>query len=92
MANQQELFALPFSAVKLDKAVVLRSDAKKPAYRYVRRTVMGAKRHGLTVIAEGIENAAAWTRMAGLGVDQVQGFLIARPLPAAALPSEVFGQ
>ncbi len=87
MANQQELFTLPFSAVKLDKAVVLRSDAEKPVYRYVRHTVMGAKRHGLTVIAEGVENAAAWTRMAGLGVDQVQGFLVARPLPAAAVPA-----
>ncbi len=85
MANQPELFALPFSAVKLDKGAVLRSDADKPAYRYVQRTVMSARRHGLTVVAEGVENAAAWTRMAGLGADQVQGFLVARPLPAAAL-------
>ena len=87
MANQTELLSLPFTAVKLDKPAVLRSEAEKPAYRYVQRTVTNAQRHGLAVIAEGVEDAAAWTRMAGLGVDQVQGFLVARPLPAAALPA-----
>ena len=85
MDNQQELLALPFTAVKLDKGPVSRSEADKVAWRYLLGTVMKAHRHGLTVIAEGIETAAAWTRMAGLGVDQVQGFLVARPLPAAAL-------
>ena len=85
MANQPELFALPFSTVKLDKDAVLRSGTDKLAWRWVQRMVQGARRHGLTVIAEGVEDAAAWTRMAGLGVDQVQGFLVARPLPAAAL-------
>ncbi len=85
IAHQQALFALPFSAVKLDKAVVLGSGDDTLAHGYVQRTVASAQRHGLTVIAEGVETAAAWNRMAGLGVDQVQGFLVARPLPAAAL-------
>jgi len=37
------------------------------------------------VIAEGIEDKAGWQRMQDLGVDQVQGYLISRPLRAAAV-------
>jgi EAL domain-containing protein (putative c-di-GMP-specific phosphodiesterase class I) len=36
-------------------------------------------------VAEGVEDAATWRRMAACGVDQIQGFLVARPLPAAAV-------
>ena len=45
-----------------------------------------AKSRGLTVTAEGVEDSASWYRLAGLGVDMAQGFLIARPLLAVAVP------
>jgi EAL domain-containing protein (putative c-di-GMP-specific phosphodiesterase class I) len=35
------------------------------------------------VTAEGVEDAAALDYLAGIGCDHAQGFLIARPLPAA---------
>jgi EAL domain-containing protein (putative c-di-GMP-specific phosphodiesterase class I) len=52
----------------------------------VARVVDTAKGRGLTVTAEGVEHAATWDRLVGLGVDQAQGFLIARPLMAVAIP------
>ena len=39
----------------------------------------------LTTIAEGIEDVALADRLRALGCDQGQGYLYARPLPAADL-------
>jgi EAL domain-containing protein (putative c-di-GMP-specific phosphodiesterase class I) len=40
---------------------------------------------GLKVIAEGIETAEQLDHLKRLGCDQIQGYFIARPLPAAEL-------
>ncbi|HEX3995306.1 MAG TPA: EAL domain-containing protein [Acetobacteraceae bacterium] len=40
---------------------------------------------GLTGVAEGVENQEMWDRLRALGVQEAQGFFIARPLPAAAV-------
>ena len=87
MVNQLDLFDLPFNMVKLDKQVVLRSETDLLARSYLQRTVNNARGRSLSVIAEGIENEAMWNRMRDLGVEYAQGFLIARAMPAAALPS-----
>ena len=89
MVNQLDLFDLPFNVVKLDKQVVLRSETDPFAQSYLQRTVENARRRSLSIIAEGIENGAMWNRMRDMGVDYAQGFLIARALPASALPSWV---
>ena len=87
MMNQRELFDLPFNVVKLDKQIVLRSETDAIARSYLQRTVDSARTRSLSVIAEGIENAAMWTHMRDIGVEHAQGFLIARALPASALPA-----
>ena len=87
MMNQRELFDMPFNVVKLDKQIVLRSETDAIARSYLQRTVDSARTRSLSVIAEGIENAAMWTHMRDIGVEHAQGFLIARALPASALPA-----
>ncbi len=47
----------------------------------------GAQGNGLLVVAEGIEDDAALSRMRDIGVDAVQGFLFSRPLPGLAVPA-----
>ncbi len=86
MMNQLNLFDLPFNVVKLDKQVVLKSENDLLARNYLKRTVAQAKSRALEVIAEGIENEAMWDRMRDMGVEYAQGFLVARALPASALP------
>ncbi len=85
MMHQLELFDLAFNVIKLDKEVVLRSEHDARARVYLQRTVDNAHARSLSVIAEGIENQAMWNRMLDLGVEQAQGFLIGRAMPAAAL-------
>jgi EAL domain-containing protein (putative c-di-GMP-specific phosphodiesterase class I) len=82
----QALMELPFTGVKLDKDLVLLL-ADDAGLRDFTLDIVGvAKSRGLTVTAEGVEDPVSWYRLAGLGVDMAQGFLIARPLLAVAVP------
>ena len=86
IANLRALYRLPFTTVKLDKNIVQHAGSNPHALMYVDRTVRLAHGYGMQVIAEGVETRADWDRMASMGVDQVQGFYVARPLPARAVP------
>lgn len=86
VGNLPALYKLPFSMVKLDKGIVRRSASDQQAATYLRRTVHLAQGRGLSVVAEGVETQQDWDRMAAFGVDQAQGFLIARALPHRAVP------
>lgn len=87
VGNLPALYRLPFSMVKLDKGLVRRSVTEAAADTFLRRTIRLAHGRGLDVVAEGVETQADWDRMAALGVDQVQGFLMTRALPPGALPA-----
>ena len=82
----QALLELPFTGVKLDKDLVLLLANDAGLRNFILDIVDVAKSRGLTVTAEGVEDSASWYRLAGLGVDMAQGFLIARPLLAVAVP------
>ncbi len=80
------LLELPFSSVKLDKDLVQQIAHSSDVRAFVVNTIAEAKARGMTVVAEGVETGAIWDHMAAIGVDEVQGFLAARPLPLAAVP------
>ncbi len=76
------LKGLPVDEVKIDKGFVdgLEHD---PADRAVVRAVVDiAHTLGLKVVAEGVEQEAQQGILRALGVDEVQGYLHARPMPA----------
>ena len=80
------LLDMPFAALKLDKDLVAEAAADSAAARHaVQQTVAAARAAGMRVVAEGIEDRATWRRMAAMGIDAAQGFLIARPMEATAL-------
>jgi len=89
-----ELLDLPFTSLKLDKELVKDVTLCAATWNSVAATIAQGKRHGLTVVAEGVESSAIWDQMRTLGVDEAQGFLVARPLPLAAVPnwSRTWGQ
>jgi EAL domain-containing protein (putative c-di-GMP-specific phosphodiesterase class I) len=81
-----QLLDLPFTGIKLDKALVHQIETAPDVVAEVERIIGSAKARGLTVVAEGVEDVALWRRLRALGADQAQGFLVAHPLPAAAVP------
>jgi EAL domain-containing protein (putative c-di-GMP-specific phosphodiesterase class I) len=80
------LLDLPFTGLKLDKDLVHRMQTESDALAMGERLVNTAKRRGLTVVAEGVEDVATWRMVRRLGVDQAQGFLVAHPLRASEVP------
>ena len=80
------LLELPFTGVKLDKDMVQLLGDDTGLRDFTLDVVGVARSRGLTVTAEGVEDQGAWDRLVGLGVDMAQGFLIARPMLAVAVP------
>lgn len=85
VAGLAELLTLPFTTLKLDKDIVTLAGNDPATLAFLRATTDKAHQAGMQVVAEGIETVEAWNLMRAAGVDGVQGFLLARPLPAAAV-------
>lgn len=81
-----ELLALPFTSVKFDKDLVAMAGDDAATLAFLRKTTAQAHQAGMSVVAEGVETIEAWRLMRSIGVDGTQGYLLARPLPAAAVP------
>ena len=77
---------LPFDVVKIDRAFVR---DLRPGYvsgvRIVDAIVRLAHGLGAQVVAEGVEKAEQLEVLRRLGCDSVQGFLLARPMPAVEM-------
>ncbi|TQN44149.1 diguanylate cyclase (GGDEF)-like protein [Blastococcus colisei] len=76
---------LPITALKIDRSLIhhmLDHDEDEAVTSAVTDL---AHRLGFSVIAEGVESQALLDRLAALGCDQVQGYVISAPLPPAAL-------
>jgi EAL domain-containing protein (putative c-di-GMP-specific phosphodiesterase class I) len=84
--NLDKLLALPFTGLKLDKGIVRLIGTLGPGSLVAPLVLEQARARGLTVVAEGVESREMWDRLRSLGVQEAQGYFIARPLPAAAVP------
>ncbi|MEA2226415.1 MAG: diguanylate cyclase [Solirubrobacteraceae bacterium] len=76
---------LPVDELKIDRTFIRDLLVDDADAAIVQTVVDLGRRLGLTVVAEGVEDAATLDRLAGAGVAVAQGFHIARPLPAAEL-------
>jgi diguanylate cyclase (GGDEF)-like protein len=76
---------LPVDDIKIDRSFVMHLSENEADAKIVRSTIELAHSLGFAVVAEGIEDEAALELLAGYGCDQVQGFYLCRPQPAAQL-------
>jgi EAL domain-containing protein (putative c-di-GMP-specific phosphodiesterase class I) len=83
--DRTSLLSLPFAGIKLDRHLITAMPTRRRARAEVEKLVRRAHRAGMTVTAEGVSDACLWRAVAAAGVDNAQGYAIARPLPAAAL-------
>jgi len=79
------LSRLPISLLKIDKSFVDQMTSRPKNGRLVQAMIGLAHELGLEVVAEGVEGAAQLGQLRRFGADQVQGYLISRPLPLAEL-------
>jgi EAL domain-containing protein (putative c-di-GMP-specific phosphodiesterase class I) len=73
----------PADIVKIDGVFVTALETNPRDAAIVGGMVQLAHALGMTCVAEGVEQEAQLSRLAELGCDQVQGYLLARPRPAA---------
>ena len=73
----------PVDEIKLDKEFVAPVLTQPASAAIVRSVVTLAHALGITLVAEGVENAATAERLRQFGCDVAQGYFYSRPLPAA---------
>lgn len=83
---------LPLSEVKIDRSFVQNVHRERSDGVLVRSTVALAHELGLKIVAEGVEEPDCLAFLASIGCDYAQGYLIGRPMPAAAFAEAVSEQ
>lgn len=75
---------LPVDSIKIDQSFVMPMLANNDSATIVRSTIDLGHNLDLEVVAEGVETQDVLNRLAALGCDVAQGFLISRPMPPEA--------
>jgi diguanylate cyclase len=83
---------IPVSEIKIDRSFVARLAHDLEDEAIVRSTVDLAHSLNLRVVAEGVEDEATWDRLAELGCDAAQGWLVAKALPGDEATAWLVGQ
>ncbi len=83
-SSLSQLTRFPIDAIKLDQIFVRDIHKKSVSQSMVRAIVAVAQALNLQVIAEGVESAKEDAFLTKNGVNERQGFLFAKPMPAVA--------
>lgn len=79
------LRGFPFDRIKLDQSFVRESEVSASARSIVDAVLRIGHALGMAVTAEGVETEKQCRELARGGCDEIQGFLLARPMPLPAL-------
>ena len=79
------LNSLPITLLKVDRSFVAQMDMREENRKLVHAMINLAHNLNLEVVAEGVESEAQLALLRGFGCNQVQGFLVSKPLPVDAL-------
>ena len=79
-SSLEYLLRFPLDSIKIDRAFVTRITDSQADRAIVRAITAIAQTLGLTTIAEGIETQRQCDFLEALGVSEVQGYLIGRPM------------
>ncbi len=76
---------LPLNTLKIDRSFLSGTVPDKQDELIITAIIAMAHSMGLAVVAEGVENTAQKAFLAGLGCDEVQGYLLSKPVPEDAV-------
>lgn len=81
-SNIATVINIPFGTVKLDKSLVWAAMDNEHSALAIKNLSLTFKALGMKVIAEGVETEEQRKLVTDFGVDQIQGFYYAKPMPA----------
>jgi diguanylate cyclase (GGDEF)-like protein len=87
-----QLRDLPVTEIKIDKSFVTTVNGSTANAAIVKSAIDLGHNLGLHVVAEGVETYACLDLLTDMGCDVMQGYLLARPMPAADLTTWSAGQ
>ena len=76
-----QLKNIPFTELKVDRAFVTGAEHNESARAILEASISLARKLEMVVVAEGVETREDWDLVERLGVDYVQGFYCAKPMP-----------
>ena len=76
---------LPVQELKIDRSLVRNVAVDNRSRMIVGSTIQLAHALDMRIVAEGVENSADLEELAAMGIDTVQGYHVARPMPAAEI-------
>jgi len=80
-SNLVNVMSLPFQCVKIDKGFIRDITAESKGYAMLKTLVSGLQAMRVSVLAEGVETPEQDTIVRMLGIEQIQGFFYAKPMP-----------
>jgi EAL domain-containing protein (putative c-di-GMP-specific phosphodiesterase class I)/AmiR/NasT family two-component response regulator len=85
-SNLGKIKRAPFSELKIDRSFIQEGVKDEEGQVILEASILMGKKLGLTVVTEGIETFEEWGLVSALGADEVQGYLVAKPMPAEDIP------
>lgn len=84
-SSLEMLRSFPFDKIKLDRSFIHEAEDSLPAKSIIRAVLALGKSLDIPILAEGIETEGQLTLLGDEGCDEVQGFLLGRPVPIGQL-------
>ncbi len=81
-SNMEQLKKFPYSELKIDRAFIANGLTDTFANASVHASITLGRELNMRLIAEGVETREMWDYVADQGIDQIQGFFIAKPMQA----------
>ncbi|WP_263120319.1 EAL domain-containing protein [Cellulomonas fimi] len=89
LSGLRSVTRLPVDVLKIDRSVIAGMLSDPVDRMLVALVGAVARERGLTVVAEGVEDAAQYRALREAGVPMAQGFWMARPMPAEQIGAHV---
>jgi len=84
-----QLKNMPVTEIKVDRSFVEGAEVDDTLTEILGSSAMLGRSLGLSVVAQGVETAEVLALLESLGCDEMQGYLVARPMPADEFPEWV---
>ncbi|MEG3082187.1 EAL domain-containing protein [Sphingomonas sp. PB2P12] len=85
------LTKFPFQTLKIDRSFITDLEQSPASVAIVQTVIDLAAKLGMRTVAEGVETQAQLTQLRRTRCDAVQGFLLARPMPASVVATMLAG-